>query len=90
MVKYLPTYNKKRKLSTFFNNKILDPHPTHPVISTQGARNIEISEYLKLHTATSYCADTKKMAPQGLKTEFWSSENRAHNAQSVRNAFSEK
>ena len=27
----------------FFNNKILDPQPTQPVISTQGARNIEIS-----------------------------------------------
>ena len=27
------------------------------------------------------------MAPQGLKTEFWSSENWAYNVQSVRNHF---
>ena len=38
-----------------------------------------------LHIASSYCADTKQMAPQGLKTEFWSSENWAYNAQTVRN-----
>ena len=43
MVKYLPTYKKKQNLSTVFNNKILDPHPTQPVISIQGARNAEIS-----------------------------------------------
>ena len=43
MVKYLPTYKKKTKIINFFNNNILDPHPTQPVISTQGARNIEIS-----------------------------------------------
>ena len=54
----------------FLNNKILDPHPTQPVISIQGARNIKISEYLILHIASSYCADTKQMTPQGLKTEF--------------------
>ena len=27
----------------FFNNKTLDPDPTQPVISIQGARNIEIN-----------------------------------------------
>ena len=43
MVKYLPTYKKKTKIITFFSNKILDLHPTQPLISTQGARNIEIS-----------------------------------------------
>ena len=34
---------------------------------------------------SSYCADTKQMAPEGLKTEFWYSENWAYNAQTVRN-----
>ena len=43
MVKYLPTCEKKTKIINFVNDKILDPHPTQPVISTQEARNIEIS-----------------------------------------------
>ena len=30
------------KIINFFSNKILDPNPTQPDISTQGARNIEI------------------------------------------------
>ena len=40
MAKYL---QEKTKIINVFNNKILDPHPTQPVISTQGERNIEIS-----------------------------------------------
>ena len=73
------------KIINSFNNKNLDPHSTQPVISTQGARNTEISLYSILHIASSYCADTKQMAPQGLKTEICSSGNWAYNVQTVRN-----
>ena len=31
------------KIINFFYNKISDPHHTQPVISTQGAKNIELS-----------------------------------------------
>ena len=43
MVKILTNIQEKTEIINFFNNKILDPHPTQPVISTQGAINIEIS-----------------------------------------------
>ena len=39
-VKYLLTYKTKWKTILFYSNKILDPNPTQPVISTQWARNI--------------------------------------------------
>ena len=41
-------------------------------------------KYLICHIASSYCADTRQMAPQGLKTVFWYSENWAYKAQTVR------
>ena len=34
---------EKKKIINFFNNKILDPHPTQLVISSQWARNFELS-----------------------------------------------
>ena len=82
MVKYLPTYKKKVKIINFFNNKILDPTPLNRSFLPKEQK---ILKYLIFHIASSNCADTKQLAPQGLKTEFWSSENWAYNAQSVRN-----
>ena len=72
------------KIIIFFSNKILDPHPTQPVISTQWARNIEISD-------TSYSIQLLHWYYTndiwGLITVSWSSENWAYNDQTVISPF---